>query len=223
MAAGLGAAAVLTAGVSAAGQSVYVFAINDRRARAVEQELSQALAGTTVTVFGRIADFVEGVARANPDVILAPEVVLKEINVATVLHGTLGGEITEQYSVMTEKSRSAQTATSIGTVDLLGRRGMPGLVQKLMGRTTTPKVVRVAKVEDLLPALTFNNAEAILLPSRLVGSLRARTSMALAITQPESARVGCLCAGGRGATALATALRATPRDTLAQLGVDGWR
>lgn len=223
IAAGIGAALVLTAKVSAAGSSVYVFAVNDRRARSVEQELSQALGGTTVTVFGRIADFVEGVQKNSPDVILAPELVLREINVPTVLHGTLGGETTEQYSVLTEKSRSVHNATSIGAVDLLGRRGMPGLVQKLMGRSTTPKVIRVAKVEDLLPALTFNNAEAIILPSRLVGSLRSRTSMALAISEPDSARLGCLCAGGRGATGLAAALRAAPRDTLSQLGVDGWR
>ena len=92
-----------------------------------------------------------------------------------------------------------------------------------MGRSTTPKVIRVAKVEDLLPALTFNSAEAIILPSRLVGSLRARTNMTLTITEPGSARLGCLCAGGRGATGLASALRAAPRGTLSQLGVDGWR
>lgn len=223
MAAGLGAAAVLTTSVSAAGQSVYVFAVNDRRARAVEQDLSHALSGMSVTVFGRIADFVESVQRNNPDAILAPELVLRELNISTVLQGTLGGETTEQFSVMCEKSHAAQSATSIGAVDLLGRREMPGLVQKLMGSRTTPKVVRVTKVEDLLPALTFNSAEAVILPSRLVGSLRARTSMALSITQPQSARLGCLCAGGRGANSIASALRSAPRDTLSQLGVDGWR
>lgn len=223
VAAGLSVAALFASRVAAAGQTVYVFAVNDRRAHAVEQDLSQALSGAAVTVFGRIADFIDGVQKNNPEVILAPELVLKELNIPPVLRGTLGGETTEQFSVLTDKTRSAQNATSFGAVDLLGRRGMPGLVQKLMGRSTAPKVVRVAKVEDLLPVLTFNSAEAVILPSRLVGSLRARTSMELSITQPESARLGCLCAGGRGATSMVSALRSAPRDALSQLGVDGWR
>lgn len=223
VASAIGAAALLTSSKSLATQKLYVFAINDRRAHAVEKDLSDDMNGIAVTVFGRIADFVDGVTQGRPDAILAPELVLRELGVPPILHGTLAGDTSEQYALLSDQGHSMKKAQSIGAVDLLGRREMPALIQKLLSSSAPPKVVRVAKVEDLLPALTFKTADAVVLPSRLVGSLKSRTSMPLSVVYPDKARLGCLCAGGNNVSSVAPALRKLSRTTLSYLGVDGWR
>ncbi len=219
----MGAATALGASTALAGHSLFVFAVHSRRAHALEKDISAALSGVNVTVFGRISDFVRAVENERPSAVLAPEPVFSIIDYSPTLRGTFGGKTWEQYAIISQRGLSSRGAESVGAVDLLGRRKMPELVRQLLSSESTPRVIRVTRPEDLLPALAFNKAEAIVLPERLVGALKQRTSMELTTSAPAHARLGCLCVGGAISDKLAPGLRGLPARLEADLGVDGWR
>lgn len=210
----------------AAGGKLHVFAVTSARPRSLASDMEAKLGGITVTVFGRVGDFKRAVETENPDAIMAPPPVLAMVGKSPQLQGTKGGSATEPYVIVSSAPIAAGDLgkKTIGALDMVGRSELPVLVKQIIGSSTVPNVSRVTKIEDLLPLLQFNTADAIVFPERFLGEFKSKSKLTLVVQKPPSAQVGCIAvsfAGNRGP--VESGLRSLPGGVMGQLGVDGWK
>jgi hypothetical protein len=210
----------------AAETKIYVFAVTSIRPHVLQTLLESALPGVSVTVFGRVGDFARALEDAPPDAALAATPVLMAFGQNVEIQGLKGGSPQEDYLLLSESEVKADKLAelTIGCLDLVGRKALPGFVQGLLGLSREPAIQRVTKTEDLLQLLQFKRADAVLVPEGCLADLQARTKMELKILRLPSAkvlRVGIAFPGRR--QAVESALRSLPVPLLEQLGVDHWR
>ncbi len=178
--------------------------------------------GIDVTAVGRVADFERELKRGADGVLTLP-VVLDGQGLSPSLKGSRGGMEREAYVLVgADKTPEPASVSSVGALDILGRSGTTAFVQRLVGGH--PRVVRVTKLEDLLPLLQMQRAEAILLPARLKGTLATASRLKLADHEiSEAVGLAALATPGWGGGAVAHALRVLPTETSKLFGVDTWR
>jgi len=147
-------------------ESLYVFYPTVMRAKVVQQKLSIALPGVKTVVLSRYRDFKKKVQEAQPDAILAKQPVVESIAGYSIkLRGVRNGATEEGYALLavdTSLDPNNISQMMLGVLDLLGRKGMVKFIDDHF--SAKPKLKRVTKIEDLLPLLTFNMAEGILIP-----------------------------------------------------------
>jgi len=189
--------------------------------RALQSGLKAALPGVEVTAVGRIGDF-ERSLKAGADAVIAQPLVLEAFKLAPSLRGSRGGSTEEKYSLIgVGAAPDPHGISSVGALDFLGREGTNRFVKGLLG--ASPRIERVSKVEDLLPLLQMQVADAVLLPSRLY--LEIRGASKLSLVQQELSKMVALPAAAAvtaaGSQVLA-ALRGMPAQAIKILGVDSW-
>ncbi len=217
-----GAAFLASRVLQAAAPRLLVFVHVAVKQRALQSELQGHLPGIDVTAVGRIGDF-DRALREGTDAALSLAVVLSAHGLSPKLNGYRRGSKEEAYSLVAPDAPPdpARVAT-VGALDLLGRDGTTNFVHGLLG--AKPKVERVTKVEDLLPLLQMQRAEAILLPSRLYSDLRGASRLKLAQRELTS-KVGLpavAIVGGAGAQVVAAIAKMSASECKA-LGVEEWR
>ncbi len=223
-AAALAAVALLSsAGIaSAEGARLLVFVHVAVKQRALQTLLQSALPGLTVTTVGRVADF-DRALEEGQDAVLTLPIVLLARGLAPKLRGLRGGSPDETYSLVgADSAPDPANVKIVGALDLLGREGTSSFVQGLLG--AKPKVERVTKVEDLLPLLQMQRADALLLPSRLFAEIRSTSSLNVAQRELPG-KVGLPAVAtinDAGASALAEVGKLSGEAARA-LGVESWR
>lgn len=189
--------------------------------RALQNELTAALPGVEVTAVGRIADFQRSLT-AGQDAVLSLPVVLAVHRLLVELQGHRQGASEESYSLVgANRAPEPDGVATVGAIDMLGRIGTTEFVHSLIGNK--PKVERVTKVEDLLPLLQMQRADAVLLPTRLLPEL-AQASRLRLFDRQLARPVGLAAAAKRGVYGpqLLTKLRQLPAAVSKMLGVDQW-
>jgi hypothetical protein len=185
----------VAAPLTQAAEKLFVFFPTTVRPHVLQKGISDAGPGLEVTAFGRFADFENEVKTKPPDAILSlPEVVgnLEGYRVAIV--SKRNGDSWEPYFLMgVEKAveLSHIGTSTIGIVDFLGHKGM----QKFMAGIfqPSPTLKTVAKVEDLLPLLTFRMAEGILVTQTQVDYFRSVSHLSFVTTPVPNAKAGTIC------------------------------
>jgi hypothetical protein len=190
--------------------------------RAFQSELQAALGEVGVMAVGRTADFDRGLAEA-PDAVLTLPVVLAAHRLSVALQGLRKGSPDEPCALAgVDAQPDPATVASVGVLDVLGRDGMNRFVLDLLGRQ--PKVERVTKVEDLLPLLQLQRVDAIIVPSRLLGEVRAVSRLnVMARELPRGASLPAVASLGTGGPRILQAVRRLPARMTAALGVSEWR
>ena len=206
--------------------TVYVFPFTDMSPHTLQSMMSAAMPGVEVTVFGRVGDFKERLQSSAPDAAIAVAPVLEALGQQVKLRGTLRGQPTEPYVLLSAQALSvtALASKTIGSVDLVGRSELPGFVGSVLHLPESPKIQRVTKVEDLLQLLRFGKADAVLLPERLAPALRAQTKMnveVLRVPGAAAARTAVAFPGNR--SNVESYVRALPQAVMRELGLDGWQ
>ena len=174
-----------------------------------------------MTTVGRIADF-ERMLADGPDAVLTLPVVLRSKRLSTALAGHRAGTPSEKYVLVGADTAPvpAQVA-SVGALDILGRSGTTSFVEDLLG--AHPKVVRVTKVEDLLPLLQMRRADGIVLPARLQAALASASRLKLAERElPGNVGLPAVAAVAGAGAAVVAAMRSLPVATSKLVGVDSW-
>jgi hypothetical protein len=190
--------------------------------RAFQSELQAALGQVAVMAVGRTADFDRGLAE-GPDAVLTLPAVLAAHRLTVALQGLRKGSPDEPCALAgVDAPPDPATVASVGVLDVLGREGMNRLVLDLLGRQ--PKVERVTKVEDLLPLLQLQRVDAIILPSRLLGEVRAVSRLNVVARElPRGAGLPAVASLGAGGPRILQAVRHLPIRMTAPLGVTEWR
>jgi hypothetical protein len=190
--------------------------------RAFQSELQAALGQVVVMAVGRTADFDRGLAE-SPDAVLTLPAVLAAHGLPVALQGLRKGSPEEPCALAgVDAPPDPATVASVGVLDVLGREGMNRFVLDLLGRQ--PRVERVTKVEDLLPLLQLQRVDAIILPSRLLGDVRAVSRLnVVARDLSRGASLPAVASLGAGGPQILQAVRRLPARMTAALGVSEWR
>jgi hypothetical protein len=217
------AALLLSTGTAnAGGGRLLVFVHVASKQRALQALLKDALPDLTVTTVGRVADFDRAIEEGQ-DAVLTLPIVMQARNISPKLRGYRGGSPDERYSLVgADVPPDPAKVSTVGALDLLGREGTNAFVQGLVG--SQPKVERVTKVEDLLPLLQMQRADAVLLPSRLFGELKSTSSLNLAQKELSGlvgiVAVASLTDGGAQVVAEVSKLSG---DAARVFGVESWK
>ncbi|HET9955991.1 MAG TPA: hypothetical protein VFQ61_15895 [Polyangiaceae bacterium] len=220
--AALAALALLSKTAHAGNAKLLVFLHLAVKQRALQGDIQAALPGVEVTAVGRIGDF-ERALKEGADAVMAVPPVLAAFNLSARLRGVRGGATEEKYCLVGVGAEPdpAKVAT-VGATDLLGRDKTTQFVKDIMG--TAPHVERVSKVEDLLPLLQMQRADAILMPSRLFSDIKSASKLAL-VQKELSKTVGLPSVAvvtPTGDPAVGSIAK-LPGAVMKTLGVDSWR
>jgi len=192
---------------SLAAESLYVFFPTTVRPYVLQKGLAGS--GLEVTAFGRFADFEDETRSKPPDAILSlPEVIGSMEGYRVAVPGKHNGESREPYFLMGVEKAVDPTRIAggtIGVVDFLGRKGM----QKFMADIfqPTPAFKTVAKVEDLLPLITFKMADGILVTQAQANYFRSISHLTFVLTPMPKAKAGALCLAVRKGAEAPKAIR----------------
>jgi hypothetical protein len=190
--------------------------------RAFQSELQGALGALAVTAVGRTADF-DRALDERPDAVLTVPLVLAAHGLPIALQGLRRGAPEEPCALAgVDAPPDPATVASVGVLDDLGREGMNRFVVELLGRQ--PKIERVTKVEDLLPLLQLQRVDAIIVPSRLLGEVRAPSRLNLVTRAlPRGMGLPAVSSVGPGGSQIVQLIRRLPAGIAGALGVSEWR
>lgn len=203
---------------------LFVFVSTPLKPVALQRTMQEQLPRAEITVYGRFRDFRDAVAHEAPDAVIAQRLVLEALGVQPQVQGVAKGQSDESYAILAiDKALSPAdlVGKTVGTVDLLGRRKTRGFVGSLLGLPEAPKVTTVSKTEDLLALLQFQDADAVVIPTRQIEFLQSKTQQKLVVSplpNKVSLPAGAfLTDGGQTIAASITAL-ANP-----EIGVEQWQ
>jgi hypothetical protein len=216
------------AGTSLAAEKLYVFYPTIVRPQVIQQNLSKACPDAEVMVFGRYNDFIAKIAIDSPEVIITKPVVTEQMaGYSLKLNGAFKGAADESYVILSVNEKldvaSVKAETVIGMIDFLGRKEMMTFIAQFF--PTAPKLKRVTKIEDLLPLLTFNMAQGILISEREVSYFKATSNLNFVIT-PLPKKVGIVALAvkdGKTSPEILKAIKGLDAETSGMLGVDQWK
>jgi hypothetical protein len=210
---------------SPAAESLFVFFPTTVRPHVLQKGLAGS--GLDVTAFGRFADFEDGVKSKPPDAILSlPEVIGNLEGYKVSVLGKRNGEAREPYFLLgVDKAvePSALAGGTLGIVDFLGRKGMQKFVAGIF--QPPPALKTVAKVEDLLPLLTFKMADGLLVTRAQADYFRSVSQLNFVVTPVPNARTGMICLAvrkGADAPKAVQAVKGMDADLRKLLGEVQW-
>jgi hypothetical protein len=209
---------------NAGGGRLLVFVHVSVKQRALQALLKDALPSLSVTTVGRVADF-DRALEEGQDAVLTLPVVMQARGLTPKIRGYRGGSPDEKYCLVgADAAPDPANVKTVGALDLLGREGTNGFVQGLIG--SQPKVERVTKVEDLLPLLQMQRADAVLLPSRMFGELKSTSALNLFQTE-LGGKVGIVAVASvgddDGASQAVSDVSKLSGDAAKVFGVESWK
>lgn len=217
--------ALLSMAAIADAARIYVFYPSMARPNAVQAALAGRMAGNDVTVFGRLADFTAMMAARPPDVILVPKPLAdKYRDYRVFLRGARDGAPEVRAVLLSARPvEPGSVPVDVGVVGILERTAMTALVGSTLGGS--PRLRIVTKVEDLLPLLQFNSADAVLVGEEQVEELKGKSAAKLVSSAVPGSRWGLLVAAAARDEAVKDVepvLKALGASERKYLGVDGW-
>jgi hypothetical protein len=188
----------------------------------LQSELQAALGAVEVTAVGRIGDFERGL-KEGVDAVLSLPPLLTQFKLTAKLKGVRGGSTDEGYCLVGVGTEPIPSKlTSVGALDLLGRDGTAGFVKEML--QISPRIERVSKVEDLLPLLQMQRADAVLLPSRLFAEIKSASKLVLVQKElGKSVGLPSVASVRAAGDAIVSAITKMPVGVAKKLGVDSWR
>lgn len=211
-------------------EGVYVLSTSLTKPNVIEKELSSKVKSGTVKVFARFSDFKAMVGKDKPDVVIAPVLALNELGLQSNLkaQGLVGGK-NEQKLLLVSLSPGIDVNTKpdaqIGLLDVAGRKAMRIVLVEAVGQKSRIKLV--SKLEDLLPMLTFKNADAILVTEKDYEELKSRTQAQLVATPANGKNMGALAVAimqdNANANKAVAEIKALGKNEMKMLGVESWK
>lgn len=213
---------------NAHGQDLYVFYPTTIRPLVLQKKLSALCPELKVLVFGRYSDFAAKTAQDKPAAILSNPLVIRQFpEYAIRLEGMNGDSATEQLVLLSVGSSSVPEGTgssSIGVVDILGRKNMENLIGTFI--SPLPQIKTVTNVEDLLQVLTFQMSSAVIISMRQYEFIKERSKLDFKTTPLPGARIGIVSLGLKANVDYRKTVKsviAFDIETLRTLGVSRWK
>jgi hypothetical protein len=210
-------------------KNLYIFYPSIARPQTIQDKVEKVFHGTTVTAFGRYNDFSAKIEIEPPDMIITKTMIIRQLNSYTpVLHGYRNGKSEDSYVLLSINQpidlKNITSETLIGTIDIMGRNGMNTFVSQFF--PTIPKLKRVTKVEDLLPLLTFNMTDAVLVQEPAVSYFKTTSNLNFNVTPLPETKDGIVALGiknGINPEKIIATLKFVDKEVCALFEVDLWK
>ncbi|WP_146066782.1 hypothetical protein [Candidatus Venteria ishoeyi] len=206
--------------------SLYVFYPSDIRPKNLEIRLSRHCQNMQITAFSKVRDFKRSLKKKPPDSILTLPALIKQISgYSLTIQGSHKGATDEAYLLVSRPppvDKGALPSLEVGVVDLLGRRPMQMLINRLLG--VKVRIKRVTKVEDILPLLTFRYVKAVFISQKDYQFLKRRSQQPL-VSIPTRVRLrlpGVALRDKKLHKEVSECFRKLDSGSNALLGVDKW-
>lgn len=192
--------------------------------------MANAMQGVSITVFGRYNDFITKIKTEPPDAVITKTVLIKDqlSNYEVSLNGVRNGKTEERYVVLSIDRPlsidSISIESVIGIIDILGRAGMNSFSKQFF--SVEPKLKRVSKVEDLLPLLSFNMVNGVLIEDVYVDYFKSTSQLQFSVTNLTSSNNGIVAfaikKGGNSEKSL-NFLKRNDKAICALFYIDTWK
>lgn len=210
-------------------EKLYIFFPTTVHAKVVEQKMAQLCSGVEVRVFETYSQLTEKIRVTPPDAIIAKTACFSQLTeFSIVLQAMRDGTPQERYLLLApekqlEPSR-INTQTKIGILDFLGRTGMTNYAKQFFA--DPPTLIRVIKIEDLLPLLRFNMAQALVVSKIHADFLIKESNLTLVATPLPDTKSGIAALGVKKGGAAAKSVEAMGKKYAASplfSEIDQWK
>lgn len=210
-----------------AGESLFVFFPSPVRPQILQKRISAINPSVAVTAFAKFADFQEEVTLNPPDAVLTlPEVIQTLDGYSLTIGGKKNGLKAESYFLLSldQGIDLAQIDKStIGIADFLGRKGMKSFISGMF--QPPPAIKTVAKIEDLLPMLTFKMVNGILVTETQLAYFQGISKLEFVKTlvpHVKSGTISLAVKGGQEVPKIMRTLKAIDGDLQMLMGGIQW-
>ncbi len=202
-------------------EKIYVFVPSTSSPKAIKKKLSGKVSGDILT-FSKMKDFVKKVKSDKPSAVITRSAVLQKIpGYTTKLNGLFKGKKEQMfYAVNTSGSFTASAKSKVGIVDFFGGKKMSSIANKVVGTKT--KVKKVKKFKDLLPLLTMNMVDVILVAESELKVLKKSSSQDLKHSKMPNPVKGFVVFATSGTTACEAELLKLSKTENLSMGVESW-
>jgi hypothetical protein len=148
-------------------EKLYVFYPSVLDHHSIQDSMTHAMKGITITVFGRYDDFIEKVRSQPPNGIITKKVLIQKqlADYGIKLCGEKVGKDEVSYLILSTGKpfdmKTVSNKTVIGVTDILGRKDMKSF--SLQFFPVEPNLKRVPKVVDLLSMLSFGAVSGVMI------------------------------------------------------------
>ncbi len=208
-------------------ETLYIFFPSTVRPRILQQKFSDANPKIQVIVFGRFVDFRDKMASNPPDAVLSLPIVVETLDSYTIkFKGKKNGEESEPYYLLSVDRNidiAKANEITIGAVDFLGRKGMKEFVSSMF--SSPPAIKTVTKIEDLLPLITFEMANAILVTETQAAYFQSVSNLNFVKTRIPNIQSGAISLAmrtGKEAPDIVLTLKTLDKDLLKLMGNVQW-
>ena len=204
-------------------EKVYVFIPSTSSPKVIKQKLSTKVSGEILT-FSKLKDFLKKVKQDKPEAIITREAVLQELPEYDVtLKGIYKEESSQQfYAVNLTGAFTPITTSKIGAVDFLGGKKMKDITSTVVGTPT--KIKKVKKFKDLLPLLTMNMVDAVIVAESELEVLKRSSSQNLQETKmPNGIEGYVVFASSSPTTKSEDELKTLTKNDNLSMGVESWK
>lgn len=206
-------------------QKLYIFLPTEYKAVEVERKFREIYKNYTVRSFGSVIDFAKAVSIDTPDaVITKPQLIplLEFYNIK--LKAICNGSTKESFFLLSVEhplTLTDLTDKKIGILDFLGRKNITALTAKLFDGN--PKLKRVKKVADLIPLLTMNMVDGVIVSASQLAYIKSRSHLTFHKTKCKSDQGIAALALFNGSDEIVNTIKELPDELALMIGVDGWK
>ncbi len=206
-------------------QKLYIYYPVPMKPRAIQEQFSASCPGFEIKVFGRNNDFITIIKQDSPEAIITKTELIRYLPDYTVkLNGMRQGVTEESYVLMSVNNPLKISALGpekvIGVLDFLGRTKMFSFIKELTN--TEPKIKRVAKVEDLLPLLSFDMAKGVILTEYNSTYIQEKSKLTFFITPIEEKKYGIISLAIKNGID-GSQIEETVKKVVPIMGIDKWQ
>lgn len=206
------------------GQKLYIFLPTEYRPVDIEKKFAVFFRGVDIRSFGSVIDFKRAVELDSPDAIITKPQLIPFLNRYSIkLNGTINGSRQEPFyllSIGDPLLPKSLDDKNIGILDFLGRKNISSFITVLIDGN--PKLQRVKNVADLLPLISLNIVDGLVVSSTQASYIKRRSKLLFNEAKCKKDQDIAALALAKENDEIVNALRKLPADLAQLIGVEGW-
>lgn len=203
-------------------EKVYVFVPSTSSPKMIQKNLSKQVSGEILS-FSKLKDFLKQVKKDKPAAVITRKDVLEKLPEYQVkLEGYYKDSSSQKFYAINSTGFFTPTSkTKVGVVDYLGGKQMNEVTTTIVGTKT--KVKKVKKFKDLLPLLSMNMVDAIIIAESEIEVFKASSSQDLKEIALPYRVEGYVVFATSTSTKIEEEMKLLTKKENLSMGVESWR
>lgn len=210
---------------NAVGNKLYIFLPTEYTAIDVEKKFSEKYDALVIRTFGSVTDFTSAVFSDTPEAIITKPQLVPLFDMYKIkLNATLNGSTKEPYFILSVANSLAPAELStkeLGILDFLGKKSINTLTENLLDGS--PRLKRVKKMTDLIPLLTMNLVDGVIVSATQVAYIKSKSQLKFYETKCKTDQGVAALALYSESDEIVNKFKKFPAELAMMIGVDGWK